>query len=120
MSRFDLLFRAPKKPESNGRYDGGEAHTKVLPLGYQRSPDARTFKVSTVYEKDVKIPLRDGVVLRADVFRPEDSQRVPAILPWSPYGKSGRGEIRANHGLNKDLRSEHVHLDRATVDGFAW
>ena len=92
MSQIELLFRAPKDPDSNARYDGGDSYTEVLPAGYRRSPDARPFELSTVYEKDVKIPMRDGPVLRADIFRPEDTQCVPAILPWSPYGKSGRGK----------------------------
>lgn len=99
MSEIELLFRAPKNPDSNDRYDGGDAYTEVLPTGYKRSPDARSFDVSTVYEKDVKIPMRDGTVLRADIFRPEDNKRVPAILPWSPYGKSGRGKIIYLHTL---------------------
>ena len=86
-----LLFRTPKIPESNDRYDGGDAFTEVLPVGYKRFPDTRAFGVATVYEKDVKIPMRDGTVLKGDIFRPEGTQRVPAIVPWSPYGKSGRG-----------------------------
>ena len=99
MSQIELLFRAPKNPDSNDRYDGGDAYTEVLPAGYKRWPDARCFEFSTVYEKDVKIPMRDGTVLRADIFRPEDNQRVPAILPWSPYGKSGRGKTIGYHTL---------------------
>jgi hypothetical protein len=37
--------------------------------------------------------MRDGVRLYADIFRPasSDQEGVPAILPWSPYGKSGAG-----------------------------
>jgi hypothetical protein len=33
--------------------------------------------------------MRDGVVLRADAYRPEGSDRVPAILVRTPYGKEG-------------------------------
>ena len=95
----ELLFRTPKDPDTSDRYDGGEAFTKVLPAGYQRSPDRCVFPVSTVYEKDVKVPMRDGKVLRADIFRPQTGPRVPAILPWSPYGKSGRGEWEVRHSL---------------------
>ncbi len=39
------------------------------------------------FERDVAIPLRDGVVLRANVFRPEGSGRHPVILSAHPYGK---------------------------------
>jgi predicted acyl esterase len=38
-------------------------------------------------EWDVPIRMDDGVVLRADVFRPERPGRHPAILAMGPYGK---------------------------------
>src|SRR6185503_215635 len=49
-------------------------------------------KVETVgpgvlFERDVAIPMRDGVRLYADVFRPASGEKVPAIVTWAPYGK---------------------------------
>ncbi len=41
-----------------------------------------------VVEKDVAVPMRDGVVLRADVFRPAASGTYPVILQRTPYNKS--------------------------------
>src|ERR1035441_9111508 len=38
-------------------------------------------------EKDVAVPMRDGARLMADVFRPKDSARVPALLNLGPYQK---------------------------------
>ncbi|HVZ54533.1 MAG TPA: CocE/NonD family hydrolase [Pseudolabrys sp.] len=38
-------------------------------------------------EKDVEVPMRDGARLLADVFRPKDGARVPAILNLGPYQK---------------------------------
>src|SRR5947209_13038297 len=40
-----------------------------------------------IIEKDVPVPMRDGVVLRADVTRPETDERLPVILVRLPYGK---------------------------------
>ncbi|MBC7779388.1 MAG: CocE/NonD family hydrolase [Proteobacteria bacterium] len=40
-----------------------------------------------VVEKDVKIPLRDGTLLYADVFRPDTTEKVPVILNVSVYQK---------------------------------
>jgi uncharacterized protein len=41
-----------------------------------------------VIEKDVKIPLRDGAILYADIFRPESgTDRFPAIMNISVYQK---------------------------------
>jgi predicted acyl esterase len=36
---------------------------------------------------DVAISMDDGIVLRADVFRPDDDGRHPAILSYGPYAK---------------------------------
>ena len=38
-------------------------------------------------EWDAPIAMDDGLVLRADVFRPDDGGRYPAILTYGPYGK---------------------------------
>ena len=40
-----------------------------------------------VVERDVAVPMRDGVVLRANVFRPDDDQAHPVIVCAHPYGK---------------------------------
>jgi predicted acyl esterase len=39
--------------------------------------------------------MRDGIKLRADVFRPvsSDAEPVPAIINWGPYGKSSTGAL---------------------------
>ena len=40
-------------------------------------------------ERDVYIPLPNGVHICADVFRPDvEGETFPALLAWSPYGKS--------------------------------
>jgi putative CocE/NonD family hydrolase len=38
-------------------------------------------------ETDVAIPMRDGTLLRGDLYRPEVDARFPAILTRMPYGK---------------------------------
>jgi predicted acyl esterase len=40
-----------------------------------------------VVEWDVPIEMDDGIVLRADVFRPNDGARHPVIMTHGPYGK---------------------------------
>jgi predicted acyl esterase len=42
---------------------------------------------AVVVEKDVDVPMRDGVQLKADVFRPQDGGKFPAILNLGPYQK---------------------------------
>src|SRR3954466_14806927 len=38
-------------------------------------------------EWDVALPMDDGLVLRADVFRPPDAGKYPVILSYGPYAK---------------------------------
>jgi hypothetical protein len=40
-----------------------------------------------VIEKDVDVPVRDGARLKADVIRPDDAGKFPAILNLGPYQK---------------------------------
>jgi uncharacterized protein len=40
-----------------------------------------------VVDKDVDVPMRDGLVLKADVFRPYGDGKFPAILNLGPYQK---------------------------------
>jgi uncharacterized protein len=43
-----------------------------------------------IVERDVEIPMDDGLRLRADVFRPEDVDSVPVVMTLGPYGKGVR------------------------------
>ena len=50
----------------------------------------RTYEAAPgiICDQDVAVPMRDGVILYADIFRPADSTaKVPVILAWSNYGK---------------------------------
>jgi len=38
-------------------------------------------------ERDVAVPMRDGVVLRADVYRPAGDGKYPVLVFRTPYGK---------------------------------
>ncbi len=40
-----------------------------------------------VIERDVPVPVGDGLVLRADVFRPGEPGHYPVILSYGPYAK---------------------------------
>ena len=41
-----------------------------------------------VVEKDVAVPMRDGCVLRADLFRPDTPEKLPVIINRTPYNKA--------------------------------
>jgi uncharacterized protein len=40
-----------------------------------------------VIERDVPVPMDDGIVLRADIFRPPGPGRHPVLLSYGPYAK---------------------------------
>src|SRR5690606_19644689 len=42
-------------------------------------------------ERNLEVPMRDGVIILADVYRPADGAAadLPILLGWSPYGKHG-------------------------------
>lgn len=50
-------------------------------------PEPEETEAEMRIEWDVPIPVDDGVVLRADVFRPTGDERYPVILSYGPYGK---------------------------------
>lgn len=69
---------------------------------------------------DVPVPMRDGTVLRADVYRPASEGRFPILLSRSPYDKSMlmegalafKNAVRAGYVIiNQDTRG------RFTSDG---
>jgi uncharacterized protein len=40
-----------------------------------------------VFERSVAVPMRDGMKLSANVFRPAEGKRVPVLMSVTPYGK---------------------------------
>jgi hypothetical protein len=71
--------------------------TKHLPKGWVKDEGRRPLPCDIIWEKDIGIRMRDGVTLLGDIFRPVSIEKgicFPAILPWSPYGKTGTGDQR--------------------------
>ena len=68
------------------RYPGFKPGKWTLKAGLVRRAGARPLPVDIVFERDVAMQLRDGTTLYADVFRPANDARVPAIFNWSPCG----------------------------------
>ncbi|MGA8151190.1 MAG: CocE/NonD family hydrolase [Terriglobales bacterium] len=57
--------------------------TFLIALGAVAQPSTK----AAVVEKNVAIPMRDGVVLRADILRPATEGRFPVLVYRTPYGK---------------------------------
>ena len=44
-----------------------------------------------IAERDVAVPMRDGVKLSIDIYRPDSNERFPALLAFSIYNKGSAG-----------------------------
>jgi len=91
-----------------------------------------------IREADVAAPMRDGVLLRGDVFRPAGPGRFPALILRTPYGRTGdpdelrfarravgRGyavvlqDVRGRHG-SEGAFTPHAHEGRDGFDSIEW
>ena len=65
-------------------------------------------------EHDVQVKMRDGVVLRADIYRPNAPGKFPIILTRTPYDKRGdvdfglKGVARGYVVINQDVRGRYT------------
>jgi predicted acyl esterase len=63
--------------------------TTHLEAGTVFIPGGKPLPCDVVWERDIPVTLRDGVVIYTDVLRPADQDtNLPALVSWSPYGKS--------------------------------
>ena len=81
-----------------------------------------------VIERDVAIPMDDGLALRADIYRPRSEAPVPVVMTMGPYGKGVRYQDHYKHSwdfltkAHPDLLhgSQHRWLTWETVDPEIW
>ncbi len=81
-----------------------------------------------IIERDLPVPMDDGVILRADVYRPDTSASVPVIMAHGPYGKGVKYQehykplwdwlIKEHPDLLAG--STHSYLTWETVDPEIW
>ncbi len=60
-------------------------------------------------QTDVPARMRDGAVLRADVYRPKTSDAVPVILMRTQYGKTG-AQVEPSRYQTPDWFASHCYL----------
>ena len=87
-----------------------------------------------IFDKDVPVPVSDGLVLRANVFRPKEPGRYPVVMAMGIYGKDAHfGDafksqwdnllriypgLCANGSTGHYLRWENVDPERWVPDGY--
>ncbi len=100
----------------------------VLALGLAASAGC-TASPGLRVDRDVAVPMRDGVVLRADVYRPSGNGKFPVLVFRTPYGKhdaarsDGIHEKAVERGyavVMQDVRGRHAsggHFDPYRQEG---
>jgi hypothetical protein len=71
---MEYVFRKPT---------GSPAEHGAAPPRYRREDGPP----GMIIERDVPVPVRGGITVYADVFRPADQRPAPPLIAWSPYGK---------------------------------
>src|SRR5262245_30986820 len=66
------------------------------PVDYERAP---TYS-SMIAEKDVLVPMRDGVKIAVDIYRPDTADKLPALLALSIHNKDLQGPEAAEASLS--------------------
>ncbi|MCB0069737.1 MAG: CocE/NonD family hydrolase, partial [Caldilineaceae bacterium] len=90
-------------------------------------------------EKNIMVPMRDGVRLATDIYRPADGAPTPVLMARTPYNKDGilggnvfdimaavqRGytvvvqDARGRYG-SEGMFNPHIQETADGVDAFAW
>ena len=73
----------------------------------RRSKVEHTRPTSLTVDTNVPVPMRDGTILRAEVYRPSGPGKRPVLLSRIPYGKH-----------NPRYRTLHLDLVRAAARGY--
>ena len=63
----------------------GVVYIRLSKTAFQGGNDKYRITAQTVV-KNVEVPMRDGTVLRADVWLPPQQGRFPTLLYRTPYG----------------------------------
>ena len=71
---------------------------------------------SVTFEENVEIVLRDGVKVYADIYRPAELAKAPALLSWADYGKTMQAMKRGTLG-GSSLYFDHS-LEAGDIDFF--
>ena len=86
--KIEVQFRQAQRPADTG-YPPLNPCSYVLAKGSVQKEGAMPLGADVLVEVDVPVKLRDGTVIRTDVYRPTGGGKCPAIIGWSPYGKRG-------------------------------
>ncbi len=76
-------------------------------------------RYAVLVEKEVDVPMRDGVRLKADIFLPQDSGKFPATLNFSPYQKDKLWRVPETEAQNEWMNWETINPKWWVPRGYA-
>ncbi len=116
------IWTCPKPiTDPKGFYNGFNPSTTILKKGYKHEKGDVTLSCDVIWERDTAVKMRDGVSLYTDIFRPIGSGKFPAVISWSPYGKSNIDNdwVYNEHDLSHLQKEEGVDPALWCAHGYA-
>jgi uncharacterized protein len=69
----------------------------VVSSGYSQKSAREQNHFRVKAETDVRVPMRDGIMLSTNIFRPDTAGKFPVLLMRSPYGNGTGNNSTASH-----------------------
>ena len=113
--KIEVPFRKAALMESQKKcHPGFNPETITLSRGKVMNPGSLPLPCDIIVERDAAIPMRDNIVIYADIFLPAAVSDVPAIIGWGPFGKQGSD-------FNLDMVPGRAGVPKDAVSGLqAW
>jgi predicted acyl esterase len=82
-------------------------------ISIAQAPAPATGTYSVITQPGVRVKMRDGVLLAADIYRPQAEGKFPVILTRTPYNRKDptTGNFLASHGyvvIQQDTRGRLI------------
>src|SRR5256885_4058879 len=104
-----LVASAACRAERPAHLAGGGADTgPAAPVPPMGAIVLQPYFANMTIERNASVPMRDGVVLRADVYRPAAPGRFPTLVYRTPYGKDGLVESGSEPTIVRSRSEEHT------------
>src|SRR5690242_10043355 len=75
--------------------------------------------MNILIEKNVPVPMRDGVVLATDVYRPADGAPLPVLIQRLPYNKESVATVNSTLSVTRAVQAGYVVVVQDTRGRFA-
>jgi predicted acyl esterase len=99
-AQIPVAYRTPKSPDDpTARIPPFTSSSEILRAGTVHAKGGIALGCDILVERGVRVPLRDGVAINVDVFRPTGAADLPAIVAWSPYGNRGGAVLLSDFPL---------------------